>query len=116
MRRTQSRLENQRAQLLSELASAHAKVVESLEAVRLYDNSLLPLADEFLDAALADYRSGTGDFVSVIAAEKHRLTAAEDLERNRADFLRRFALLERWTGTNLDQTGHPGTGVNHDYK
>jgi outer membrane protein TolC len=116
VRSTQSRLENQRAQLLSELARAHAEVVESLEAVRLYDNALLPLADEFLDAALADYRSGTGDFVSVIAAEQHRLTAAEDLERNRADYLRRFARLERWAGTELDNTGHPGTEVNHDYK
>ncbi len=116
VRRTQSRLENQRAQLLSELARAHAEVVESFEAVRLYDYALLPLADEFLDAALADYRSGAGDFVSVISAEKHRLTAAEDLERNRADYLRRFARLERWAGTKLDQTGHPGTEVNHDYK
>lgn len=116
VRSTQSRLENQRAQLLSELARAHAEVVESLEAVRLYDNALLPLADEFLDAALADYRSGTGDFVSVIAAEKHRLTAAEDLERNRADYMRRFARLERWAGTTLNNTGHPGTEISHDYK
>ncbi len=116
VRRTQSRLENQRAQLLSELARAHAEVVESLEAVWLYVNELLPLADEFLDAALADYRSGTGDFDSVIAAEKHSLTAAEDLERNRADYLRRFARLERWAGTSPDQTRHPGTGENHDYK
>ena len=116
VRRTQSRLANQRAHLLSELARARAEVVESLESVQLYENSLLPLADEFLDAALADYRSGAGDFSSVIAAEQHRLTAAEDLERNRADYLRRSAELERWAGTTLDRTGHPGPEVNHDYQ
>ncbi len=116
VRRTQSRLANQRAQLLGELARARAEVVESLASVQLYENSLLPLADEFLDAALADYRSGAGDFLSVIAAEQHKLTAAEDLERNRADYLRRSAELERWAGTTLDRTGHPGSEVNHDYQ
>lgn len=116
VRRTQSRLENQRAQLLGELARARAKVVESIEAVRLYENSLLPLADEFLDAALADYQSGTGDFLSVIAAEKHKLTATEELERNRADYIGRSAELDRWAGTILEKAGYPGSEVNHDYQ
>lgn len=116
VRRTQSRLANQRAQLMGELARARAKVIESLESVQLYENSLLPLADEFLDAALVDYESGAGDFLSVIAAEKHRLTAAEELERNRADYIRGHAELERWAGAPLDGTGYPGSEVNHDYE
>jgi len=116
VRQTQSRLENQRAQLLGELARARAEVVESIESVLLYENSLLPLADEFMDAALADYRSGAGDFVAVIAAERHKLTAAEDLERNRADYLRHSADLDLWTGKTLDKTGHPGSEVNHEYQ
>ncbi len=116
VRRTQSRLANQRAQLLGELARARAEVVESLESVQLYENSILPLADEFLDAALADYRSGAGDFLSVIAAEQHKLTAAEELERNRADYIRRSAELERWTGATLEGAGYPGSEVNHDYE
>ena len=116
VRRTQSRLANQRAQLLGELARARAEVVESLESVELYENSLLPLADEFLDAALADYQSGAGDFLSVIAAEKHRLTAAEELERNRADYIRRSAELDRWAGTTILDSGIAGSEVNHDYQ
>ena len=116
VRRTQSRLANQRAQLLGELVRARAEVVESLESVQLYENSLLPLADEFLNAALADYQSGAGDFLSVIAAEKHRLTAAEELERNRADYIRRSAELDRWAGTTLIDSGIPGSEVNHDYQ
>ncbi len=116
VRRTQSRLANQRAQLLGELARAHARVIESLESVQLYEKSLLPLADEFLDAALADYQSGAGDFLSVIAAEQHRLTAAEGLERNRADYIRRSAELERWAGTTLERIRYPGSEVNHDYE
>ena len=116
VRRTQARLANQRAQLLGELVRVRAEVVESLESVELYENSLLPLADEFLDAALADYKSGAGDFLSVIAAEKHRLTAAEELARNRADYIRRAAELDRWTGTAHFDSGIPGSEVNHDYE
>ncbi len=116
VRRTQSRLANQRTQLLGELARAHAKVIESLESVQLYENSLLPLAGEFLDAALTDYRSGAGDFLSVISAEQHKLAAAEELERNRADYIRRSAELERWAGTTLNGIGYPGSEVNHDYE
>ncbi len=116
VRRTQSRLANQRAQLLAELAQARARVIESVESVELYENSLLPLADEFLDAALADYQSGAGDFLSVIAAEQYRLTAAEALERNRADYIRHHAELERWAGTTLYESGSTGSEVNHDYQ
>ena len=116
VRRTQMQLSNQRAQLLGELARARAQAIESLESIELYENSLLPLADEFLDAALADYQSGAGDFLSVIAAEQHKLAAAEELERNRADYISRFAELERWAGTTLDETGSPGSEVNHDYQ
>ena len=116
VRRTQSRLADQRAQLLGELARSRAGVIESIESVKLYENSLLPLADEFLDAALADYQSGTGDFLSVIAAEQHRLTAAEELERNRADYIRYSAELDRWAGKSLDEAGSAGLEVNHDYQ
>ncbi len=116
VRRTQLRLANQRAQLLGELARAHAEVIESIESVQLYENSLLPLAGEFLDAALTDYRSGAGDFLSVIAAEQHKLAAAEELERNRAEYIRRSAELERWAGTTLNGIGYPGSEVNHDYE
>jgi cobalt-zinc-cadmium efflux system outer membrane protein len=115
VRRSESRLVNQRAQLLGELGRARAEVVESIESVQLYENSLLPLADEFLDAALADYQSGAGDFLSVIAAEKHRLTAAEELERNRADYIRRSAELDRWAGKTLSDLGIRGSEVNYEY-
>jgi outer membrane protein TolC len=116
VRRTQSRRVNQRSQLMGELAQAHARTIESLKSIELYENALLPLADEFLSAALADYRSGAGDFVSVISAEKHRLTAAEELERNRADFMRRSAELDRWAGTTVQNTKSPELEVNHAYQ
>ena len=103
VRQRELQLANRRAELLGELARAHAEVNESVEAVELYENSLVPLANEYLSAAIADYQSGSGSFLSVIAAEQKKLVTDEGLERNRADYFRRVAELERWTGVRLDQ-------------
>jgi outer membrane protein TolC len=104
IRRAQSQRENMRAQLMGELATAYAAMVESVEAVALYENELLPLANEYFDAALADYESGAGSFLSVITAERSKLATEEALERNRADLLRHQATLERWAGRTLTQS------------
>ena len=92
---------NASANLLSEVAQAHAAVRESLDAVALYESSLLPLAQEYFAAARADYESGTGSFLAVITAEQQQLETEEALERSRADLLRRLAELDRASGTTL---------------
>lgn len=94
---------NRRAELLGELTRAHAEVSESVDTIELFENSLMPLANEYLSAALADYQSGAGSFFSVITAEQKKLKTEEALERSRADYLRRVAELERWTGGQLDE-------------
>lgn len=104
VRRSESKRASEAAKLLAELARAHAGVVESTDSIDLYERSLLPLAAEFLDAALADYESGSGGFLSVITAEQQKLETEENLERSRADALRRFADLELWTGGRLGES------------
>ena len=69
-RSLQMQLVNQRALLLGDLARTYAEALESAEAVELYENSIVPLANEYLSAAIADYQSGTGSFLSVITAEQ----------------------------------------------
>lgn len=101
VRRARSQRDNLTAQILGELSQEHAATVESVEAVKLYENTLLPLANDYFDAALADYESGTGSFRSVITAEREKLVIEEALERNRADLLRHTAMLERWAGRTL---------------
>ena len=104
VRRARSQQDNLSAQILGELSQAHAATVESVGAVKLYKNTLLPLANDYFDAALADYESGTGSFRSVITAEREKLVIEEALERNRADLLRHTAMLERWTGRALTES------------
>jgi cobalt-zinc-cadmium efflux system outer membrane protein len=101
-RRTEWALEEGRAQLLADLTRSRAEVIESLAAIELYERELVPLASAYLDAALADYRSGTGAFLNVVTAERRQLTTELALERARADYLRRLADLELFAGGTLD--------------
>lgn len=94
-------LADRRTGLLAELESAHAKAAESQHIIHLYESRLVPLARETLDASLAAYRSGGGDFLSVIEAEKEALRAELELARARADYVRRLAELKRWAGGEL---------------
>ena len=101
VRQSQSQRDNEATQLLAELARAYAAVVEAIESIALHEQTLLPRAVEFLDVAVSDYQSGTGGFFAVIIAEQQKLQIEEDLERSRADAIRRFAELDLWAGGTL---------------
>ena len=102
MRRTNLALSGRRAELLAELATAHAEVVESESSVALYEDELVPLTAEYLEAAIADYQSGAGAFLNVITAEQRKLDTDLELARTLADSARRMAALELWAGGSLN--------------
>ncbi|MCO6442060.1 MAG: TolC family protein, partial [Nitrococcus mobilis] len=99
--RARWQLVDRRAELLAELVRTRAELVESSEVIELYQERLVPLARDNLDAALADYRAGAGDFLEVITAETKKLMTELRLARARADYLRRLAALERWSNRGL---------------
>ena len=101
-RRAEWTLIERRAGLLADLTQAHAEVVEAQSSVALYRDQLVPLAAEYLEAAIADYQSGTGGFLNVITAEQRALSTELALARARADSARRLADLERWIGGPVD--------------
>ena len=103
-RRAAGVLADARASVLAETAQAFARVSEAIGIIRLHEDELIPLASELRDAALADYRSGTGAFLNVITAERRLLEAELDFERARAEYIRRVAALERWTGGVLNSS------------
>jgi outer membrane protein, heavy metal efflux system len=90
------------AELLADLAMARAQTIQARESVALYRDRLVRLAAQYLDAALADYRSGAGSFLNVITAEQRKLEADLELARALSDYARRRAELERWTGGSLE--------------
>ncbi len=91
-----------RSQLLADLATARAETVQARKSVLLYRDRLVPLSAQYLDAAIADYRSGAGAFLNVITAEQRKLGAELELARALADYARRRAELERWAGGSLE--------------
>lgn len=91
-------LTDQEAELLGALEAARAAVEETAALIKVYRSRLLPLAEDNLAAARADYRAGGGSFLNVIDAEREQLRTEDGLARTRADYLRRVAELERWVG------------------
>ena len=99
--RYQWQLTDREAQLLAQLEQGRAQVQETGEIVAIHRQRLLPLAEESLNAAVADYRAGQGSFLTVIDAERQQLRTEDSLARAHADYLRALAALERAAGRPL---------------
>lgn len=110
----QWRLADRRAQLLANLGEARAAVAESVAVIELYQDRLVSLAQDNLNAAVADYRAGAGDFLDVITAENRKLMTELRLARARANYARRIAELERWIGNNEMEPATYSEGVVDD--
>ncbi|MGY8776339.1 MAG: TolC family protein [Spongiibacter sp.] len=100
--RHQWQLTDREAQLLAQLEQGRAQVQETRDIVAIHRQRLLPLAEESLNAAVADYRAGQGSFLTVIDAERQQLRTEDNLARAHADYLRALAALERAAGRPLD--------------
>lgn len=101
-RRTEWTLVERRADLLSEITRARAEVFEAQSSLVLYQDRLIPLATEYLEATVAGYQSGSGAFLNVITAEQRKLATELALARVRADYMRRLAELERSVGGSIE--------------
>lgn len=81
-----------------ERARARDEVDESTRAIELYEQQLLPVARQRVDAALAGFTAGQAPFSAVVMAE-HELRDVElAIERTRTDLDRRAAALDRLEG------------------
>jgi outer membrane protein TolC len=111
-RRSASTLEDQRATVLADLASAYAATHEAAESLALYRDELVPLARTTLEVARAEYGSGRGDFLNVLTAEQRRLDTELGLVRMESEYYQRLAQLEQASGGGLLRTADrvPGEG------
>lgn len=97
-RRAASTLEDQRASVLADLASAYAATHEAAQSLALYRDELVPLAHTTLEVARSEYSSGRGDFLNVLTAEQHRLDTELGLARMQSEYYQRLAQLEQASG------------------
>jgi outer membrane protein TolC len=75
--------------------------------VKLFEERLVPVARDQVDAARAGFIASRNDFVAVISAEKNLRSVELDYQMARATFDRRRAELDRALGRmpGLDEKG-----------
>lgn len=103
-KRAEWTLTDQVAEVAGEVQRAYDRVAESRHVLALYRDRLLPLAEENLDAAKADYQSGHGDFLTLVTTEKNLHQTQLQAEQALADLHRRLAELQRAVGTETPLT------------
>jgi outer membrane protein, heavy metal efflux system len=100
-RRSASVLEDQRATVLANLASAYASAREAAQSLALYRDELVPLVRATLEVARSEYSSGRGDFFNVLIAEQRRLDTEIGLARMQSEYYQRLAQLDQASGGGL---------------
>ncbi len=83
----------------ADVQQAYDQVQESEKLLQIYQQRLLPLSEETLAAAQADYENGRSDFLSLINAEKQLITTQLNNKKALSDYHRRLAKLEQTVGS-----------------
>lgn len=84
-------------QLAAKLAEWKSRYSEAHHIVVLYQNSVIPLQKQGLEASKADYEAGRGDYANVNAAEQGLLDARLELARVRANLVIAAAEIDQLT-------------------
>jgi outer membrane protein TolC len=90
-----------------EVQSAYEQVEEARQTVELYHTNYLPLAEQNLTLARADYDVGRGTYLNLVMAQRQLFVVREQHEQALTDYHRRTADLERAIGGQLPESGGP---------
>lgn len=91
-------IEDKQAEIAGAIQRSYNSVVESIHIVRLYEDKLLDLAEENLQAAKVDYQSGTGNFLDLVSAEKNLIQTQLSHVKAQRDYHQQLAVLGRHVG------------------
>jgi outer membrane protein TolC len=83
------------------IAEQYAMLESSQRYVKLYEESLIPLARETLQVTQLSYQSGKANFLDVLDAQRMLLKFRLEWQKNRRDYLVALAELERIVGKSL---------------
>lgn len=106
LRRERAEFEQQIDTIRNDVQAAYARLVESRRTNELYQQSLLPIAQQNVEAARSGYIAAAIDFLRLIEAQRQHFMLQERSFEAEADYHRRLAELERLVGSPLtDQQG-----------
>ena len=105
VREASERLQQRRAefqdrfdQVQFEVQSALARTAQSQQAVRLYEEKILPATKRSVESAVANYTSGRLDFLRLLDAERQVYSQREMYYQTIAEYHRRLAELDMAVG------------------
>jgi outer membrane protein TolC len=84
-----------------DIVAAYQQVVESRRALDLFNQTFLPVAEQNIESARANYTANKIDFMRLIEAERQLITLREKREETLANYRRQLASLERASGGPL---------------
>jgi cobalt-zinc-cadmium efflux system outer membrane protein len=94
-------LDRQVNQMNYEINQAYAEVMENKQAGRLYEQTVVPKAEENVRSAQAAYKTGKIPFLTLVEAERDLIRLKDEYYEFVADYYRRLATLERAAGGSL---------------
>jgi outer membrane protein TolC len=93
---------------VSEFKTTLSQVRDAIRRVKLYEETLIPLAKSTCDALIGAYTVGRGTIAELIAAQRDLLELRIEHEKARADYARAWAKLEELTGQELQGATEKG--------
>ena len=91
-------------QLSAQVYKAWFEHTDADRRVRLYEDSLIPKAQESLSASLAGFRTGDSEFLDLLDTQRTLLEFSISAERARADRGKALATLNRLVGRPITTT------------
>lgn len=101
VRRQRAEFEQRVDAIRNDVQSAYARLVESRRTNELYQQSLLPIAQQNVEVARSGYTAANADFLRVIEAQRQHFILQERSYEAETDYHRRLAELERLVGGPL---------------
>src|SRR3989338_2935341 len=93
--------------VLSEVKDTWTKTINARSTTTIYSDSVIPLAEQSLKAALAEYETDKIDFLTLLDSERTLLSARIQYHMAAVEFETGLAELERAVGTSLTPEGVP---------
>lgn len=94
----QATLDSQAYEISFQVEQAYQRVQESEEAVKVYEERILPAARHSVESAQASYTAGRLDFLRLIEAQRQLLQLEEDYYAAVAEYHQRLSELNRQIG------------------
>ena len=95
------RLQAKQQQAIREVRQAYVSYQEATRLVTFFESQIVPLQEENLQLAEAAFKSGEGDMVSLINAQRELIASKLSLVGHKRDVMIAFADLQRTVGGSL---------------